>query len=80
MVIEACTCDQGAGLPHDHQYTYDNIYGVWGANPIPYLVRMWVDWKAVAKGLGELTIATSSDRGNETLTTTPTLKPGSAVA
>lgn len=80
MVIEACICDQGAGLPHEHQYTYDKVYGVYAAVPIPYMIRMWVDWQAVSRGLFDLIIDMSGERGNVTPLSTRTSKRKPDVA
>lgn len=51
MSVEvACTCDD---LPaHSHVYRTVNVAGLTvQREPDPYDVRIWVDWKAVAKEL-----------------------------
>lgn len=55
MIEIACTCDDGAGLPHSHVLEPKRV-----PNPTMPAVRMttmadtgwvrlWVDWKAVAR-------------------------------
>jgi hypothetical protein len=44
VIIEACRCDDGFGVSHDHL-----VYGHTGL-PFPE-VRIWVDWKKVARAL-----------------------------
>lgn len=44
MIIEACRCEDGFGVAHNHL-----VYGHTG-QPFPE-VQIWVDWKAVARAL-----------------------------
>jgi hypothetical protein len=47
VIIEACRCEDGFGVNHDHL-----VYGHTG-RPFPE-VRIWVDWKKVARALSAL--------------------------
>lgn len=57
MIEKACQCPDGFGLPHSH--VYDMVHAPCTVPPSPLYrgirwgdtgwVRLWVDWKAVAR-------------------------------
>lgn len=55
MSVEvACNCDDGFGLSHSHVYepAVEKVDGVdWLRSRPTGWVRLWVDWRAVARGL-----------------------------
>jgi hypothetical protein len=86
MVLEACYCSEGAGLPHNHLYDFGpwvaegkgryrramgEERGVWYGRQINDQIRLWVNWKDVARALLASTIVTSSAPGNDTQSSTP---------
>lgn len=79
MVRESCNCQRGLGLPHDHVVYWTVRDGVLQPGYSDE-VRIWVDWKAVAKSLCASMTAMSSAPGNETSSMTPTSKRQSADA
>ena len=48
MIIEACQCDDGLGLAHDH-VTEQFVYEGHLKTRFTDRVRIWVDWKKVAR-------------------------------
>lgn len=51
-MIEGCTCDEGFGLPHDHQGKVVMIQrdgGRWSEWQSTGEIRLWVDWRRVAR-------------------------------
>lgn len=54
MVIEACTCDEGAGLAHSHEgrvVMVEHLGDRWNEWQHTGVIRLWVDWKKVARVL-----------------------------
>lgn len=54
MVIEACTCDEGAGLAHSHEgrvILIERDGDRWNEWQHTGVIRLWVNWKAVARAL-----------------------------
>jgi hypothetical protein len=71
MVTEACICSEGFGLPHDHLVEWQsNAHASW-SRPDGN-IRMWVNWKEVAKGLCEPTTDIYLALGTERSNMTPT--------
>lgn len=55
-MIEGCTCEEGLGLTHDPHWAWQPVQTVRVSLGMQYRpperpLRLWVDWKAVARAL-----------------------------